>query len=574
MSGLKSKNFLTALILVITSILFIPFLGKVHLFDWDEINFAECAREMIVTKNYSTVQINFQPFWEKPPLFIWLQVIAMKLFGINEFSARFPNAICGILTSIILFRIGSKLIDKRFGLLWTLSFIGSILPFMYFKSGIIDPFFNLFTFLAIYFTIICSHLQDNKTIKYSLYSGILIGLATLTKGPVALLIFSVCIFIYLIVSKQIKSFKMKWYLFFIISFLSTCGTWFIYLWQSGNSKLIIDFIDYQIRLFNTKDAGHGGFLGYHFVVLLLGCFPASIFAIRGFKKFKDEAPYVAHFKRWMIIFFWVVLILFTIVKTKIIHYSSMCYFPISFLSAYTLYKLIQNEWTINKIYKILFLIIGITIALCFTILPNLDHLKPFLLEKGLIKDKFLMDTLTLNIPWVGWEWVPGLILIVTVIMFYFKINKINFKISVILFSYFSFFIFFMLSVVVPKIEAYTQGPQIEFYKNLKNKNCYVETVNFKSYANFFYSDKQPELNTPELLKYVKDKIERDIRTNQPVFNFNLYATNFVRNEKIQFPAYFVVKSDHIDVFKKECPDSKMLYKKGGYFFLYRPSLKN
>ena len=28
---------------------FVPFLGSYHLFDWDEINFAECAREMIIT---------------------------------------------------------------------------------------------------------------------------------------------------------------------------------------------------------------------------------------------------------------------------------------------------------------------------------------------------------------------------------------------------------------------------------------------------------------------------------------------------------------------------------------------
>ncbi|HKL32668.1 MAG TPA: hypothetical protein VJ919_09045, partial [Tangfeifania sp.] len=66
---------------VAAAFLFIPFLGGVHLFDWDEINFAEAAREMIVTGDYLTVQINFQPFWEKPPLFIWMQVLSMKLFG-------------------------------------------------------------------------------------------------------------------------------------------------------------------------------------------------------------------------------------------------------------------------------------------------------------------------------------------------------------------------------------------------------------------------------------------------------------------------------------------------------------
>ena len=44
--------------------LFIPFLGQVHLFDWDEINFAESAREMLLTKDFLTVQIDFKPFWE------------------------------------------------------------------------------------------------------------------------------------------------------------------------------------------------------------------------------------------------------------------------------------------------------------------------------------------------------------------------------------------------------------------------------------------------------------------------------------------------------------------------------
>ncbi|MGL5888758.1 MAG: ArnT family glycosyltransferase, partial [Bacteroidia bacterium] len=70
-----------------------PFLGYAQLFDWDEINFAECAREMMVTGDYTTVQINFEPFWEKPPLFIWMQVLCMKVFGVNEFAARLPNAI-------------------------------------------------------------------------------------------------------------------------------------------------------------------------------------------------------------------------------------------------------------------------------------------------------------------------------------------------------------------------------------------------------------------------------------------------------------------------------------------------
>jgi 4-amino-4-deoxy-L-arabinose transferase-like glycosyltransferase len=104
----RQSNFYLTIIILSGILFFIPFLGRVHLFDWDEINFAESAREMLVTGNYHTVQINFQPFWEKPPFFFWLQVGAMKLFGVNEFAARFPNAIFGIITLVTFFFIGKN----------------------------------------------------------------------------------------------------------------------------------------------------------------------------------------------------------------------------------------------------------------------------------------------------------------------------------------------------------------------------------------------------------------------------------------------------------------------------------
>ncbi|HKR03595.1 MAG TPA: glycosyltransferase family 39 protein, partial [Bacteroidia bacterium] len=123
---MKSKNTFYLLIIFVSAVFFfIPFLGKVHLFDWDEINFAESAREMIVTGNYSRVQINFQPFWEKPPLFFWLQAVSMHLFGINEFAARLPNAILGIISLVTFYFIGKKNKDEQFGLIWALSYLGS-----------------------------------------------------------------------------------------------------------------------------------------------------------------------------------------------------------------------------------------------------------------------------------------------------------------------------------------------------------------------------------------------------------------------------------------------------------------
>ena len=189
---------------LIGAVFFISFLGGVHLFDWDEINFAEISREMLLTQEYTRVYVDFQPFWEKPPFFFWLQSSAMSIFGVGEFAARLPNAICGIFTLIILFNIGKTLYNTRFGLIWAGVYFGSVLPHLYFKSGIIDPWFNLFIFCGLYYFILF-HWKKNgyegvdlakSKWNYLFWGGFIIGLGILTKGQVAYLIAGLTMFVY------------------------------------------------------------------------------------------------------------------------------------------------------------------------------------------------------------------------------------------------------------------------------------------------------------------------------------------------------------------------------------------
>ena len=145
------------------------------------------------------VQIDFEPFPEKPPLFFWLQVISMKIFGINEFSARFPNIICGIFSLVLLYYLGRQLYGHRFGLLWILTYGAAILPFFYFKSGMIDPWFNLFIFSGIaWFIFYLDPEKAGARIRNIVLSAIFFGLAVLTKGPVALLIFLISFLVFLL----------------------------------------------------------------------------------------------------------------------------------------------------------------------------------------------------------------------------------------------------------------------------------------------------------------------------------------------------------------------------------------
>ena len=264
------------LITLASIILFLPFLGSVHLFDWDEVNFAEASREMLITHDYSIPQINFQPFWEKPPLFFWFQVISMKVFGVNEFASRFPNAVCGIFTLLILYKLGKKIMDQAFGMLWVLVYAGSLLPHFYFKSGIIDPWFNLFIFLAVYQFFKYTDFEEKRGRLNIALAGLYCGLAVMTKGPVALLILGLTYGTFTLLHRFRHFIRFTDILIFLAITSAIGGLWFLALLAKGQEHVIKEFITYQIRLFRTEDADHGGPFFYHFVILLLGCFPQQL----------------------------------------------------------------------------------------------------------------------------------------------------------------------------------------------------------------------------------------------------------------------------------------------------------
>lgn len=534
----------SALIALIASLLFVPFLGQVHLFDWDEINFAECAREMLVTGDYFSVKINYLPFWEKPPVFIWMQVLSMKLFGVNEFAARFPNAICGIISLIVLFNIGKKIYDERFGILWAFIYASSFLPHFYFKSGIIDPWFNLFIFLGIHYFILFTNDQGIK--KNLFFSAFFIGIAILTKGPVALLIIGLCAVVFLVVNRFKLFISIQNSVLFAFTVLAVGSIWFLLLFLTGNSSIIAEFFQYQVRLFNTQDAGHGGPFIYHWVVLLAGCFPLSVFALGGFKTSGYNTPFQKYFKSWMLILFWVVLVLFSIVKTKIVHYSSLCYFPLSFIATYYTYKLLSGEVKWSAWKSVLLFLIATVIGLALSVLPIVDKYKDKIIASGMIKDDFAEENLKANVQWSGVEWVFGLLLIAGTITGIVCMRKKKYsKAIVVIFTSSLITINLASFVIVPKIEPYSQGAAIEFYESLQGKDCYVETLGFKSYAHLFYSRKP--------------------------LHSNLQNTNidWLLNGEIDKDAYFVCKITSLEEVMTQHPQLKELYRKNGFVFFVR-----
>lgn len=478
-------------LVVLALIGYLPFLGAAPLFDWDEINFAESAREMLVSGNYFQVQINFEPFWEKPPLFIWMQVLSMKIFGVNAAAARLPNALLGIATLLSLYRIGNRFKGQLFARILAGFYFVSILPFLYFKSGIIDPTFNFFIFLGL-IQIIRFEIDksDTKSKYLPLWAGFWIGLATLTKGPVAVLVSGLVYVAYKLIwnRKEIPWLALSK---FIAIYLAVILSWFgsIILFSKDGWEIVVKFIAYQAELASQAVAGHDQPFFYHFLVFLIGCFPLSAFAFRGMamKNLEKEERLLRNF---MLIWFWVVLILFSLVRTKIVHYSSLLYFPGAFLAAFYLEKLWKHEekpkWDVLAIYFLGMLIFGGSTVSVNWIFSNQD----WLISKA--TNSFMAACLNQTVEWPSYAFVVGFLFIIgsTIALFWLWKGKFKYFFITLLITT-PIFLNGLNFLILPRIADYSQNAAIRFFESKAEEDAYVMVENYKSYAHYFYGKVKP-----------------------------------------------------------------------------------
>lgn len=530
-------------------LVFVPFIGDAHLFDWDEINFAESAREMLLTHNFRMVQINFQPFYEKPPFFIWLQALSMSYFGVNEFAARFPNAVIGIATIITVYNAGKRYFDANFGIWWAMLFTCSILPQLYFKSGIIDPVFNYFIFLSLYMLFNISIKDDFESPKlrrknhrwFLVASALAAGVAVLTKGPVALGLIVMTVSIILFINKGKLNFNFTDLLIWLLVITSVIGAWLSFEIRANGIGFIDNFIAYQIRLFTTEDAGHGGPFYFHFIALLVGCFPASVLCLESFRRNYDDTLHQLSLKRWMIVLLVVVLFVFSVVRTKIIHYSSLCYFPVTFLGAYYIHHLMNGRWAWTWRQYIPVFILGSIFASAVgtAIWIGAYHIQiPFFSQ-----DKFAADALGAVVYWNIRELIMPIVFFLALVIGLILIGRkhILSGLWTILIAT-CLFTNLMMALIVPRIEKYSQAALIEFIQAKKSEDCYIEVLGFKSYAQLFYLDKKEPQSVKELDR------------------------NYIFNGPTTKPVYIISRVSKLDNFSDH-DKFQELYRKNGYVFL-------
>ncbi len=119
---------------------------------------------MIQRADYVVPYFNNQVRLDKPPLAYWAQVASYRIFGENDFSARFPSAIAAALTALVIvawgYRIGAAPVGWWAAIIFTLS----LQTFVHAKAAVADMWLVLFMTLAHWagYELICRRQTSNS----------------------------------------------------------------------------------------------------------------------------------------------------------------------------------------------------------------------------------------------------------------------------------------------------------------------------------------------------------------------------------------------------------------------------
>lgn len=109
-------------LLVLGSLLFFCALGNHQLQGSTEPRVAGIAMEMHLDQDWVTPRLNGQPFLEKPPLSLWLDVAAIRLFGPTTLAVRLASAFAGLFCVLLLYSV-----LRRIGRPATLALLASLM---------------------------------------------------------------------------------------------------------------------------------------------------------------------------------------------------------------------------------------------------------------------------------------------------------------------------------------------------------------------------------------------------------------------------------------------------------------
>ncbi len=307
------------------------------LVDRDEPRFAEASREMIQRSDYVVPYFNNHFRLDKPPLTYWAQAASYRLFGENDFAARFPSAIAAALVALSIFAWGTRVGGKGVGWWAAIIFTLSLQTFLHAKAAVADMWLVLFVTLAhwagyeLFRDRLSPPADQTSNIKHQtsrwwwmFYVSLAFGF--LAKGPIGWTpLATVVATKFFLIDGQLAS-RFKFARGFLLM-LAIVALWGVpALIQTHGQFFAVGIGRHVIgRSFATME-GHGAnsfgmyllLLPFYFVTIFVSFFPWSIKLPWLTRKLWGDRDKIDNY---LITGVAIIFIIFSLIKTKLPHYT-------------------------------------------------------------------------------------------------------------------------------------------------------------------------------------------------------------------------------------------------------------
>lgn len=247
-------------------VLYGTFSGLIPLLDPDEPVYGETEKEMIATGDWISPRIYGEFWYDKPPLFYWLEAVSFSIFGVSTWAARLPSVLLGALTPVYLYLASRRLIGEKSALRGAFICASSLEIIVLARSSVTDTLLTLTLTVAL-----MSFLRKEYFIAY-----IACGLALLTKGPIGFGFPALIVGLWMIFTKRFtlkNVMALKWYWGIPLACLVGLP-WYIHMAMIHGDAFIDTFLGYHniTRFVSPEHAGQNHYWLY-LVVVLVGFYP-------------------------------------------------------------------------------------------------------------------------------------------------------------------------------------------------------------------------------------------------------------------------------------------------------------
>ncbi|NJD91029.1 MAG: phospholipid carrier-dependent glycosyltransferase, partial [Geobacter sp.] len=253
------------------------FLGRYPLLEPDEGRYSEIPREMLERLDFITPHLNYVKYFEKPPLLYWMNALSMAIFGQNEFAARLPCALAGLLTILFTYWLGRKLFDRLTGL-YSAIIIGSCLGFIaQARIPLTDMPLTLCLTVSLGSFILAVNSEGREKCGYLYLSYAAAAMAVLAKGLIGILFPGAIIFLFMLFRKRWRLLLEMRIVTGLALFFAIAAPWFILVSMRNPEFARFFFIHEHFERFLTKV--HSRYQPFwYFIPVLIGIMlPWAIF---------------------------------------------------------------------------------------------------------------------------------------------------------------------------------------------------------------------------------------------------------------------------------------------------------